>query len=176
MIMISKNVSLKIKSKKGFSLTETLTTLIIMSLVGIMITVGLATATRVYKQVTEYARAQVLFSTAYTLINDELIYVDPDSVVPKDTESKTISFNNMNKSEKVTLNAKDTVGITISHGSREEIPIVTYEEKENFHTEWETIKFDTGSDSFIIKNFSVVKDDKKYVSLPEIIIKPIKQK
>ena len=80
-------IKYKIKSKNGFSLTETLTTLIIMSFVGIMITSGMATAMRVYKQVTEYARAQILYSTAYILINDDLIYADPTSVVPKNTES-----------------------------------------------------------------------------------------
>lgn len=171
--MIDLYFKYKIKNKNGFSLTETLTTLIIMSFVGIMITSGMATAMRVYKQVTEYSRAQMLFSTAYTLITDDLIYADPISVIPKNTESKAISFDNMNNVSE-TLKSTDTIGITRSFKSNEEFPIVTYENNENFHTEWDSISFN--GEYFIIKNFSVINNNDALVKLDEIKIKPLKIK
>ena len=169
--MIDLYFKYKIKNKNGFSLTETLTTLIIMSFVGIMITSGMATAMRVYKEVTEYSRAQVLFSTAYTLINDDLIYADPQTI--KSVDSKTISFTNMNKVSE-TLKSTDTKGITRSYKSNEEFPIVTYENNENFHTEWDSISFD--GECFVITNFAVKNNNDDLVKLDEIKIKPLKIK
>lgn len=94
--MIPRRLIRKLNSKSGFTLTETLSTLVIMSMVGIMVTAGVVTAVRVYRQVTEYANAQVLLSNTITLLNDKLVYANPESVK---VSGKTISFENMQNDE-----------------------------------------------------------------------------
>jgi len=79
--MNSECIYRKINSKDGFSLTETLTTLLIMSLVGIMITTGMATAVKTYRQVTEYADAESLLSNTIVLLTDEMTYADTKKTI-----------------------------------------------------------------------------------------------
>lgn len=62
----------KIKQRSGFSLTEMLTTVIIMSIVLAGITAGITTARRVYGQIKLAANAQTLMATAISAVNMDL--------------------------------------------------------------------------------------------------------
>ena len=184
--MIRQCIEKKLKSKKGFSLTETLATLVIMSLVGIMITTGITTAVRVYEQVTEYARAQVLFSTAYTLINDELIYAKPDTVEVSN-DGKSITFQHIkNAKETLSSDATDTegTGIKISYKTESGTgtgvqPLVTYETNETLYTDWKIKPPDkkTKKDeiSIELEYFCVKKQgvNEPLVIIENVMIKPL---
>ena len=181
--MIRLYIEKKLKSKKGFSLTETLATLIIMSLVGIMITTGITTAVRVYKQVTEYARAQVLFSTAYTLINDELIYATKLDTVEISADGKSITFQHV-KNGKETLSSDatetDGTGIKISYKTGDGTDsgaqnLVTYETQETLFTDW---KLKPEKDNYFELEYFCVKRqgaEEPLVKIENVKIKPLNE-
>lgn len=59
-------------SRRGFSLAETLIAMLIMSFVGIIVTVGMMTALSVYGRITDQANAELLLSTTLIEMRDEL--------------------------------------------------------------------------------------------------------
>lgn len=147
----------KIKSTKGFSLTETLTTLIIMSLVGIMITAGITTSARVYKEITEYNSAQMLYSNTITKLRDELIYAYSNSI---SCGSDNITFKHVkNGIETIKfIDEGDNKGICIGYGegSTSFSPIVPYQNNTSLYNDW-TVSYE---DNGIIKiSVSVYKSD-----------------
>ncbi len=92
----------KLNKRQGFSLTEMLATVLIMSFVGIIITTGAATVQRVYRKVVAHANAQTALTTTITLMKDQLAFADPESIGAGGT---TISFRNLNSGEQtITLN------------------------------------------------------------------------
>ena len=131
----------KLNDKNGFSLTETLTTLIIMSMVGIMVTSGITTSSRVYKEITEYTNAQLMLSNTITAIQDELIYAIPDSISTKDSgeTNDEISFKHVKNGVK-TLKyvGEGNKGICISYGegSSTFYPLVSYQNKTSLYNTW----------------------------------------
>lgn len=160
--MVMKKAFQKLNSSKGFTLTETLATLVIMSLVGIMVTAGIVTAVRVYREVTDYANAQVLMTNTLTLLNDTLIYADPAEVPDYDAPVKSISFKNIKgKDINIVSNPGDEAkkGICISYGGGSKEPLITYVSNEdmNIYTDWEISTSDIGGSSkgkvFIINLF-----------------------
>ncbi len=158
--MILKKAFLKLNNKKGFTLTETLSTLVIMSLVGIMVTAGIVTAVGVYKEVTEYANAQVLMTNTITLLNDTLIYADPITVEPHETSS--ISFEDTATKKLITISAENSgeskKGICISYGEnnsdgkyKDKEPLINYVSNSdiNVYTDWQIMPTSDGK-AFII--------------------------
>ncbi len=137
--MCLKKAFRKLNSSNGFTLTEMLTSIIIMSLVGLMVTAGIVTAVRVYNDVTEYANAQVLLTNTLTLLNDSLIYADPDTVHTNGT--KSVTFTHVQSGNvKIMADNSETGknGICISYGdSTEKMPLVAYASNEEMYTDWE---------------------------------------
>ncbi len=167
----------KLNSSKGFTLTETLTTIVIMSLVGIMVTAGIVTAVRVYNEVTEYANAQVLLTNTLTLLNDTLSYADPDTV-PKDIKIedkvKSITFSHI-KSGGVTVAADNSLsvknGICISYGGSTATPLVAYASNEEMYTDWDVSTSPDGK-VFTIKLY-VKKGNEDIISIDNYRIETI---
>ena len=62
----------KLHSRKGFTLTETLTAVAVLALLALALAAGLPTAMRVYRSVTTQAEASVLCATLSTAVSDEL--------------------------------------------------------------------------------------------------------
>ena len=117
------NLLRKLNNKNGFSLTETLTTMIIMSFVGIMVTTGILSSSRVYKQITEYANAQLMLSNTITALHDEIIYALPDSLpdsLPKNSNEITFEHVKNGKETIKFLNTVDNKGICIRYGEDSE--------------------------------------------------------
>ena len=132
----------KLNSNSGFTLTETLSTLLIMSLVGLMISAGIVTAVNVYRQVTEYSEAQVLLTNTLTVLEDELVYAEPDSI-PDPISGGSITFSHVKDGNtKIAEVVKDGInkGICISYYKSgdwtEAEPLVTYEKNEDLYTDW----------------------------------------
>lgn len=101
----------KLNNRRGFSLTEMLATVLIMSFVGIIITTGAATVQRVYRKVVAHANAQTALTTTITLMKDQLAFADPKSIGDASVtgegfgNSQTIVFKNLNSGEQmITLN------------------------------------------------------------------------
>lgn len=128
----------KLNSKSGFSLTETLSTMIIMSFVGIMVTTGIISASRAYKQITEHTNAQLMLTNTITVLHDELIYALPDSI---NVTTNSITFEHV-KNGKETIKfqneANKDKGICISYGegSTTFYPMVSYQNFTSLYNNW----------------------------------------
>ncbi len=61
----------KLRSRKGMTLTELLVVLIIVSLIGVSLTVGVGGAARVYRDATRLYEAETLCGTILTYLEDE---------------------------------------------------------------------------------------------------------
>lgn len=66
----------KLRSLKGFTLTEALVAVAILGLIGLALAAGIPTAVRVYRSVTLNAEANVLCATLSTAIVDELRFAE----------------------------------------------------------------------------------------------------
>ena len=132
----------KLNNTYGFSLTETLTTMIIMSFVGIMVTTGIMSSTRAFKQITEYTNAQMMLSNTITALQDELIYALPDTLSGASSEnSREITFEHVIKgTETIKFQDADDVdkGIYVSYGESSAAinPIVSYQGSTSLYNNW----------------------------------------
>ncbi len=167
---ILRAVTHKLKKSSGFTLTETLSTLVIMSLVGIMITAGIATAVNTYREITEYSEAQSLLSNTLTLLEDELIYAK--SNVSQSDSNKTVTFDHATKG-KVVLSSRDstTGGIAIDYKKDGTFtghpqPLVGYQKREDIYTDW-VVDF-TSDKRFKIDLSVKRKENESEVTLIEI--------
>ena len=150
----------KLNRKNGFSLTEVLTTMIIMSFVGIMVTSGILSSARVYKQITESSNAQLMLSNTITALQDEIIYAKPGSITVNE-DNDTISFehvtnenvNNENVSKYIETikffnpednSSGDKKGICISYGkdSVDFHPLISYQNATSLYNKWEILNIE----------------------------------
>lgn len=113
-------VSSKLNNDHGFSLTELLATIAIMSLVTLAIAAGSVTAVRVYKQVSIKANAQTLLATSITAMSDEFEHAVVDDAESEKTEKKAITIDGDKKGCSF-LSEKRGVEIKISNNSTDGI-------------------------------------------------------
>ena len=151
----------KLNNENGFSLTETLSTMIIMSFVGIMVTIGIISASRAYKQITEHTNAQLMLSNTITALHDELIYALPDSLSGGTSEKSTeITFEHIKNGEETIKfqSTGDDKGIYINYGggSSAFYPIVSYQSSTSLYNNW---KVTNEGDGVISVDVSVCKAD-----------------
>ena len=138
----------KLNNDHGFSLTELLATIAIMSLVTLAIAAGSVTAVRVYKQVSIKANAQTLLATSITAMSDEFEHAVVDDAESEKTEKRAIKIDDDKKgcfflSEKrgteITISNKNTDGIYV-----ESTPLVTKKTNTfDLYTEVSDISVDT---------------------------------
>ena len=72
--MIKRVFSKKLASKRGFSLTELLVVLVIMSMTSLAIGIGISSAATAYKNVKAATESSILCSTLVTELSDTLRY------------------------------------------------------------------------------------------------------
>lgn len=68
----AKRTANRLKDRRGFSLAETLLTVLIMLLVSVIVVSGMPAATNAFKKVIIGANAKTMLSTAITALHDEL--------------------------------------------------------------------------------------------------------
>lgn len=110
----------KLNNEHGFSLTELLAVIAIMSLVTLAIAAGAVTAVRVYKQVSIKANAQTLLATSITAMSDEFEHAVVDDAESEKTEKKAITIDGDKKGCSF-LSEKRGVEIKISNNSTDGI-------------------------------------------------------
>lgn len=113
-------VSSKLNNDHGFSLTELLAVIAIMSLVTLAIAAGAVTAVRVYKQLSIKANAQTLLATSITAMSDEFEHAVVDDAESEKTEKKAITIDGDKKGCSF-LSEKRGVEIKISNNSTDGI-------------------------------------------------------
>lgn len=77
----------KLRSNRGFTLVEMISTLAIVVLITMLVAVGVSLATRTYSQSVELSEAKVLHSTLSSVISNELAQtstIKPDPKTPVD--------------------------------------------------------------------------------------------
>ena len=75
----------KLRSKAGLSMVETLATVVLVGLMGIVVATGVNTVHRTYEQIVTKANEQTLLSTTIIELRNELRYsVDVDLVSDTD--------------------------------------------------------------------------------------------
>lgn len=84
-----KKLNQKKKDNQGFSLSELLVTVIIVSLLSVMIVTGVRTALYSHRKVTKEANAEVLLSTCVTMLRNELSTATDIRVL---SDKKTITY------------------------------------------------------------------------------------
>ena len=100
-----KSIISRIKHNSGFTLTETLMAVLILSMVTGIAAVGVPAATSAYKNAVDASHAQVLLSTTMTALRDEL------STAEKVTSASgsTISYTDENGLESVITVGEDGI-------------------------------------------------------------------
>lgn len=83
----------KLKSKQGFSLSEILVALVIMSLTGAAIAVGISVAASAYIDITDSSEASILCSTLTTQIADQIRFADDVSDISIESIDGHITIN-----------------------------------------------------------------------------------
>lgn len=78
-------------SRRGFSLAETMVAILIMSFVGLIVTVGMMTALSVYGRIMDRANAELLLSTTLIELRDEL---DRAEEVVVNSEGTVLRYRN----------------------------------------------------------------------------------
>jgi prepilin-type N-terminal cleavage/methylation domain-containing protein len=94
----------KLKSKRGFSLSEMLMVLLIMSLVGAAIGVGISAGARAYIDVTDSSEASILCSTLATELMDELRFAQD---IQTGTDDALTSYTSQKWGTNVAIAAAD---------------------------------------------------------------------
>lgn len=126
------------KSREGFSLTEMLVTVLLMSLATLAIAAGITAAVRTYRSMTLKAEAQTLLGTAIAAVDDDFAAADL-STLTIGSDGSEASFYSGNRGYEVHIhNGGDTIymtdagnsGSSVSSGSVSDsasgaIPIVT---------------------------------------------------
>ncbi|MCC6093855.1 MAG: hypothetical protein LIV24_02345 [Eubacterium sp.] len=108
----------RIKSASGFSLTEMLVTVLLMSLATLAIAAGITAAVRTYREMTLKADAQTLLGTAIAAIDDDFATADLSTLqIDSDTDGSSkaaeVSFFSGNRGYSVHIhNDADTVYVT----------------------------------------------------------------
>lgn len=89
----------KLRSNRGFTLVEMISTLAIVVLITMLVAVGVSLATRTYSQSVELSEAKVLHSTLSSVISNELAQtstIKPDPKTPVDGGYKLGKFFSRN--------------------------------------------------------------------------------
>ncbi len=105
----------RIKSRKGFSLTEMLVTVLLMSLATLAVAAGVTAAVRTYRSMTLKAEAQTLLGTAIASVDDDFASADLSTLTIGENEA---SFFSGNRGYEVHIhNDGDTIYLTDAQSS-----------------------------------------------------------
>ena len=153
-IMIKK----KLKSKKGFSLTELLVAIAIVALLSTILVTGVNLAMRSYAAVTDESNAQVLLSTCATMLRNELA----NARVIK-TENNTVRYQRGDSNNVLTLKMADG---EITVNDNQFISDVTA--TNDLHVSFDSITY--ADSQFTITNLAVKKGESKTLSSIDLLV------
>ena len=105
----------RLKNKKGFTLSETMAALLILSLVIVLTGGGVIVVKNAYQRITLKANAQVLMSTTITKVNDEFKYAKDvtTTVDPADSSKTYTTFVSGNSNLKTAFKNDTSKGIEL---------------------------------------------------------------
>ena len=106
-------MSLKLKSRRGFTLAETLLAVLILLLVSAIVATGMPAATNAYNKIVLGANAKVMLSTAITALHDE-IGTAWKVETPSETTTELVYFNaSTGAKSKISLDTTDHNAIQV---------------------------------------------------------------
>ena len=140
-----------IRKKSGFSLMETVVSLLIIVLMSGMMVTGIRLAVKVYTTVVDKANAQVLLTTTETILRNEL---STARNIKELTDG--ISYQNNVTGQKYTLSSPDADILKIQNGKTEEKRLIAETTgTKNLHIHFETIE---------------LSDDKRYITVSGLTV------
>lgn len=179
----------KVRSKKGFSLSEVLVAVLIMALVTGVVAAGMPTAIDAYHNIVDVANAQLLLTTTTNSLRNEL---DLARNIQVDSDSTTISFRSSNGTmSRIQFAAGESAKIYEYVGYASEVlrpnaqntdptsegfsrPLVSEATASNsMCVQVESIE--TDGETLTLKNVTVQKGTKTLASIDEYTIKYIKK-
>ena len=139
--------------KSGFSLIETVVSLLIIVLMSGMMVTGIRLAVKVYTTVVDKANAQVLLTTTETILRNEL---STARNIEKQTDG--ISYQNSVTGQKCTLSSPDTDILKIQDGKTDEKRLIQETTgTKNLHIRFEKIIFSTDGRYITVSGLTVTK-------------------
>ena len=167
--------------RAGFSLSETLLAVLLLSIIFLAATVGVRALYNAYQKITVQAEAQVLLSTAVSEITNDIhgvTQVKKASINPADpSEGSTYQFFTTSRNTFISYGNPDPtqtdeagiVGIMVVSGGGQKIALLPdAANTQNLYTKIENVSFDDGI--FYCK-VSVIRDGKVY-DYTELYIRP----
>ena len=158
------------RGNRGFSLTELLAVLAIMTLVGMVVATCIPSAHRAYVATTDASNAQVILSTASSRLRDVLSVADPDTVVaPSDTDDFLTQFKSMETGYTTSIKNDNTAGLLIQETnslgvSPSAVSLVPQEmaksksaSSDAMHVKADSIAYDPATGVFTVTNLQVVR-------------------
>ena len=107
----------RIKSRKGFSLTEMLVTVLLMSLATLAVAAGVTAAVRTYRSMTLKSEAQTLLGTAIASVDDDFASADLSTLSIGEGGNEASFFSGNRGYEVHIHNEGDTIYLTDAQGS-----------------------------------------------------------
>jgi len=174
----------KLKKRVGFTLAETLITVIIILMVSSLLGAGIPAAVQAYQKVVDAANAQLLLSTTITRLNEEL-----GTALWYKLDGGYLYYSNGNYNSRIATSSTDVAGIMIQHMKTDGSgplkdkdgkdvpahPLVTNEAAtKKLHVEYESISYADGI--FTIKNLQVKNGSRETIAdtIGELQIRPVK--
>ena len=161
----------EIKNKnKGFTLTESLISCLIVVLLSALAAGSISTASNAYFGVVDRANASTLLSTTLSEFRNELssatnVEIEENTIIYRSGRSgnKSIIKNSANKSGIVVSEYVDTTS------TFDRLLVTSQAATSNLHCEYESVTYENGVIN--IKNVTVLKNDKVVMTNPTYKIK-----
>lgn len=141
-----------IRKKTGFSLIETVVSLLIIVLMSGMMVTGIRLAVKVYTTVVDKANAQVLLTTTETILRNEL-----SSARNIKEETDGISYQNNVTGQKFTLSSPDADILKTQDGKTGRRLIQPTTGTKNLHIKFKTIKLSADRRYITVSGLRVTK-------------------
>ena len=153
------------QNNHGFTLSETLVTVLLISIVFLAVSSGLPVLLRVYDEITSKANAQTMLSTAIMEVSADL----KSTTIYYDTETKKIYSNQRGYTYSYVNDSDDGIVLQVTDGTK--IPLLTSKTNTNHMvTKIENFSYNATVNLFSF-TITIEKENKEFLS-QNIQIKP----
>ena len=169
----------KRKNKKGFSLTELLVAILILSMVSAVVAGGIPVAKDAYEKITVTANAQVMLSTAVSALRNELCTanVDAESTSGKKIRYYNPSINNYSEISSETGNIRLNQFADYNPSGSEPRTLVSVALGDGkLSVTYDSVSYDSNNGIITFQGLKVVdtsNSNKEYASLSDLEIRVI---
>ena len=160
-----KKIFRKKLNKKGFTLAETLITVIILLLVSVIVATGIPSAKNAYERVVVSSNAQVLLSTAITALRDEL---GKASDVEVDEGKITYKSAATNATSTISLKLSETEADGTATSKKEGIVIKEYAGKDSGNERRLVSKAASNENLYIVYDAANVEYKNGVITIPKL--------